>query len=113
MDELLAKVKAGDQAAEKQIFQILHVRFRLLAKRRVRGEESAKDIAQDACATVLEKYKTEEFTISFEAWAYGVLRMKIGNHFQRLKAERERGCRSNPTSNQHRDRWAISILSSR
>jgi DNA-directed RNA polymerase specialized sigma24 family protein len=32
--------------------------------------------------TVLEKYKTEEFTVNFTAWAYGVLKMKIGNWFQ-------------------------------
>ncbi len=90
MDKLLAKVKTGDQTAEKQIFEILLVRFELLAKRTVRDEESAKDIAQDACATVLEKYKTEEFTTGFEAWAHGVLRMKIGNHIQRMKAQRQR-----------------------
>lgn len=90
MDELLERVKAGDQAAEKQIFAILHVRFRSIAKRRVRDEGSAEDIAQDACVTVLEKYKTEEFTVSFEAWAYGVLRMKIGNYFHMLKTVREK-----------------------
>jgi RNA polymerase sigma-70 factor (ECF subfamily) len=90
MDELLAKVKNGDRRAEQQIFQILLVRFELLAKRRVRNEDSARDIAQDACTTVLEKYKTEEFTTGFEAWAYGVLRMKIGNHIQKMNAEREK-----------------------
>lgn len=89
MDELLARVRAGDPEAERRIFQILHVRFRRLAKRRVRNETSAEDIAQDACTTVLEKYKTEEFTVGFEAWAYGVLRMKIGNYLQKLRTERD------------------------
>jgi DNA-directed RNA polymerase specialized sigma24 family protein len=32
--------------------------------------------------TVLEKYKTEQFTIGFAAWAHGVLKMKIGNYMQ-------------------------------
>lgn len=89
MDELVKKAKAGDKMAEKEIFDNLFVRFKYLAKRRV-GENDCEDLAQEACMTVLEKYKTEKFEINFLAWAYGILKNKIGNHFQTLKRRSSR-----------------------
>lgn len=83
MDRLLARAKKGDKKAEKELFRYLFVRFKTLAKRRI-GEGEAEDIAQEACLTVLQKYKTETFTTGFQAWAYGVLKMKIGNYMQGL-----------------------------
>jgi RNA polymerase sigma-70 factor (ECF subfamily) len=84
MDELVEKAKAGDKSAEAEIYKYLFVRFKFLAKRRMRSDDY-EDLAQEACMTVLEKYKTQEFEISFTAWAYGVLRMKIGNWLQAQK----------------------------
>ena len=83
MDKLLARAKEGDGKAEKELFQYLFVRFKTFSKRRI-GEGEAEDIAQEACLTVLQKYKTETFTKGFGAWAYGVLKMKIGNYMQGL-----------------------------
>jgi len=88
MEHLLTKAREGDEKAEKELFQYLFVRFKTIAKRRV-GEGEAKDIAQEACLTVLQKYKTETFSTGFEAWAYGVLKMKIGNYFQGLMAKQK------------------------
>jgi RNA polymerase sigma factor (sigma-70 family) len=88
MEHLLAKAKQGDEKAEKELFQYLFVRFKTLAKRRI-GEGEAEDIAQDACLTVLQKYKTETFSKGFEAWAYGVLKMKIGNYIQGLMVKQK------------------------
>lgn len=62
--------------------QFLLVRFSLLAKRRIEGDD-ALDIAQDACLTVIEKYRTEAPAEKFEAWAYGILKRKIGNYYQK------------------------------
>ena len=88
MENLLRQALEGDEKAEKQIFEYLFVRFRVFAKRIVRERQDAEDIAQEACITVLEKYKTQSFTTGFESWAYGVLRMKIGNHLQKKKNRR-------------------------
>lgn len=88
MDNLLAKAQKGDEKAEKKLFQYLFVRFKAIAKRRI-GEGEAEDIAQDACLTVLQKYKTETFSKGFEAWAYGVLKMKIGNYIQGLMVKQK------------------------
>ena len=84
MEDLAKKAISGDSAAEKQLFEKLLVRFQYLAKLKI-GEEHSQDLAQDACMTVFEKYKTEQFTVSFEAWANGVLRMKAGNYLQKKR----------------------------
>lgn len=89
MNQLLTRAKEGDEKAENDLFQYLFVRFKTLAKRRIRGE-AAEDIAQEACLTVLKKYKTETFTKGFETWAYGVLRMKIGNYLQGRRFKQKR-----------------------
>ncbi len=81
MEQFLNKAMTGDKLAEKQLFERLFVRFKYLAKRNI-GTEDCEDLAQEACMTVLEKYKDEKFTVSFTAWAYGVLKMKIGNYLQ-------------------------------
>ena len=81
MDKLVQKAINGDKNAEKEIFDYLFVRFKYLAKRTV-GESECEDLAQEACVTILEKYKNEKFSVSFTAWAYGVLKMKIGNYLQ-------------------------------
>jgi RNA polymerase sigma factor (sigma-70 family) len=89
MEELARKAVSGDPAAERELFEQLLERFRYLAKRRV-GEEDCEDLAQEACTTVFEKYRHEEFTVGFLAWAHGVLRMKIGNYLQKKRRTGER-----------------------
>ena len=81
MNQLLSRVINGDKSAEQLLFQMLHVRFRVIAKRRTRGQVG-DDIAQDACLTVLEKLRSGVRPDNFEAWAYNVLRNKIGNYYQ-------------------------------
>ncbi len=56
--------------------------FLALAKRRVRDEQDAEEIVQDALMTVVEKSASQTFEKSFLQWAFGVLRNKIGNYYQ-------------------------------
>lgn len=76
MDELVKKARNGDEKAEQELFRELLVRFQLFAARKV-DERNADEVAQQACVTILEKYRSEEFTVSFQAWAYGVLKMTV------------------------------------
>ncbi len=85
VNDLLGPAINGDKSAEKQIYEFLFLRFTALAKRRIREKQDAEDLAQEACLTVIQKYKDETFTKGFEAWAYGILRMKIGNYLQKEK----------------------------
>ena len=81
MKRLLVKAQKGDRSAEQEMFQFLLARFNYLARQRV-SEEEAQDIAQDACLTILKKYRTDAPQERFMAWAYKVLRSKIGNYYQ-------------------------------
>ena len=92
MDQVVEKALSGDSAAEEQLFKDLLVRFRYLAALRV-GEEDALEIAQQACITVYEKYKTETFTVSFQAWAAGVLKNTV---LQSIRKESRRRARELP-----------------
>jgi RNA polymerase sigma factor (sigma-70 family) len=57
--------------------------FTAVAKRRIRNEVDAEEIVQEALATVLEKSAAQEYEKSFLQWAFGVLRNKIGNYYQK------------------------------
>ncbi len=88
LQQLFSRALGGDQTAETELFEHLFVRFVYLAKRRV-GEEEAEDIAQDACTTILRKFRTETGVERFDIWAYGVLKRKIGNFYQRRDTRRK------------------------
>jgi RNA polymerase sigma-70 factor (ECF subfamily) len=89
LNSLLVALRAGDKGAEKKIYEHLFVRFRAIAKQRIRNASDAEDLAQEACLTVLDKCRGESFSGSFGAWAYGVLRNKIGNYYQSMRRQRE------------------------
>ncbi|MFH1891546.1 MAG: RNA polymerase sigma factor [Candidatus Zixiibacteriota bacterium] len=92
MNKLVDRAKSGDERAEEELFCILRARFMSIAKRRVWNKETAEDVVQQACETVVMKYKNEEYRSGFEAWAYCVLRMKIGNYLQSKRVRQERTC---------------------
>ena len=85
MDDLVARAKEGDKSAEKEIFEFLFSRFAAIVKQRIIECQEAEDVAQEAYMTIIQKYKTLTYTASFEAWAHGVLKMKIGNYLQKKK----------------------------
>jgi RNA polymerase sigma-70 factor (ECF subfamily) len=89
-EHLLQRAKSGDSSAEEELFQNLRARFMSIAKRRVWETEAAEDIVQQACVTVLTKYKSEEYRSGFEPWAYCVLKMKIGNYLQSKRVRQQR-----------------------
>ncbi len=89
MDKILEMARKGDKSAEQELFQLLRVRFEFLAKRRL-GRDEAEDVAQDACVTVLQKYKLSAHSGNFEAWAYKILRNKIGNVLQHKMVEKDK-----------------------
>ena len=89
MENLLKQAKAGDQAAENELFSRLLVRFRIFAKHRVMDSLDAEDLANDACLTVIQKYKDENITENIMAWSFGVLKMKIGNYLQKQRVRKK------------------------
>ena len=87
MQKTFEKAQTGDNYAEEQLFQKLYVRFCYLAKYKI-GEPDYEDIAQDACMTVLRKYRQLPLTASFEPWAGRILRNTVGNYIQKSRVVR-------------------------
>ena len=88
VQSILSTAKAGDKSAEQELFKYLLVRFSIIAKQRIEGDD-AEDIAQDACLTAIQKYKDEAPDEKFEPWAYNILRNKIGNYYQHRTVRRK------------------------
>jgi RNA polymerase sigma-70 factor (ECF subfamily) len=86
LSETAHQARDGDIQAEARLFQTLHVRFVILAKMYL-GYEDAQDAAQQACLTVAQKYRELPSEDGFNAWAYQILRNKIGNMLQHRKVE--------------------------
>lgn len=87
LSQLFSKAKSGDKLAEEEMFSRLSERFKFIARRRVEDDD-AEDIAQEACVTVIEKYRAVAATINLEAWSYRVLRNKIGNYLNKKSSRR-------------------------
>lgn len=83
-NNIVKKAQNGDKSAETELFEKLFVRFSTIAKQRLK-EDYSEDIAQDACLTILEKYKELPPGSDFMPWAYQVLRNKIGNFLRNSK----------------------------
>ena len=88
MQSLVDRAREGDGQAEQELFQFLAARFRVVVRQYIRGGEDVEDVAQEACMAVLRKYKTESFTVSFDAWAYGILLNKIKDSLHSSKRRR-------------------------
>lgn len=87
MNDLAQKARSGDEAAERELFRRLLVRFRRFAEHAV-GGEAAEEVAQLACITIFGKYREEEFTVSFSAWAHGVYRNTLLKSREQRRSER-------------------------
>lgn len=79
----------GDSAAEKELFENLSERFRLILQHKVMDKNDAEDILQDTLMMISSKYKTIEFTSSFSAWAHKVLTNNI-LHYYRSKGLKDK-----------------------
>jgi len=87
IQELLERARQGDREAENHLFDRLNARILALAKRRVRDEEAARDIAQETMRTVFEKYRSANLPRGLLPWVFVVLRHKVGNYLKRSRVE--------------------------
>ena len=87
--------------------------FLALAKRRIRNEHDAEEIAQEALITVVEKFPAQDIQKSFLQWAFGILRNKIGNYYQGRdrRVRREQGEGEDVLARRPADDWdPVAIL---
>ena len=85
INSLQARARTGDVRAEEELFQNLTVSFRLFVQHRIRDEEDAKEVVQNALKTIADKYRDTEFETSFAAWARKVLQHKILDYYKTEK----------------------------
>jgi RNA polymerase sigma factor (sigma-70 family) len=93
INALHAKAGTGDKVAEEKLFQALSVRFYRFACQRVWDEEDAREVVQDTLMKIAKVYRDREFTTSFSAWAYKVLKNQMIDHLgkrQRMDTVQQR-----------------------
>nr|MBN2278293.1 RNA polymerase sigma factor [candidate division Zixibacteria bacterium] len=72
----------GDARAEKELFEILRERFRVIAGLILRKED-AEDIAHETCLSVHENYKSLGYPYEYNAWAQKILKNKMATFLKR------------------------------
>ena len=77
-------------SAEKELFQVLAVRFRLFVHQKVRNEQDCEDIVQETLMAISREYRDIKFDTSFSAWSYNVLKNRLLVYFKKSKAETRR-----------------------
>lgn len=87
ISELLRRAQGGDSTAENALFGQLHARTLSLAKRRIRDEQAAQDIAQETVKTALEKYLSADLSRGMLPWVFTILRNKVGNYLKKRRTE--------------------------
>ena len=87
--ELHTKACQGDKSAEKELFQILFVRFRYFAGQKIRNQQDVEEVVQNALMAVSRKYSKINVDVSFAAWAHKVVSNEVLKHY-RSKSLRER-----------------------
>ncbi|TKJ36567.1 hypothetical protein CEE37_14905 [candidate division LCP-89 bacterium B3_LCP] len=84
-NNLLKKVRRGDQSAKDDLFRKLAVRLHPIIKYRLRGQssEDIEDILQDTMVIFSEKINLIESDP--DTYVLQILRNKIGNFYQRMR----------------------------
>jgi RNA polymerase sigma-70 factor (ECF subfamily) len=83
INDLYEKARVGGANDQDRLFEVLSVRFRLFACQRIRNEEDAKEVVQDALLKVSDQYRQIEIRVSFGAWAYKVLINELRNYIRK------------------------------
>lgn len=89
IEKLCVMAQANNELAERELFLLLTVSFRIFAQHKVRDRVEVEDIVQDALAVVAQKYKGMTFVSSFAGWAHNILRNTMASYI-RSKATRSR-----------------------
>lgn len=90
--------------SEERLFESLSDSFGFFVQQRIWSEQDAKDVVQEALATIAGKYESIDFETSFAAWAYRVLQNKVLEYYRRKQCRESKfaqltdeGSDSNPS----------------
>ena len=90
IDALYNDARSGNQKARAELFEILSVRFAVIAKHRIWSDSDAEDVVQEALTTIAERFEEIEIALSFRAWAHKVLDNKVLSSYKAKQARMSR-----------------------
>jgi RNA polymerase sigma-70 factor (ECF subfamily) len=96
INALFDNVLQGNENAERELFEKLSVRFRVIAYQRIWNKNDFEDVAQEALLTVAGNFKEVAIERSFTAWATKVLDNKIMAYVKRKQTSQCRLLESPP-----------------
>lgn len=87
INELHLSAVRGDKRAERNLFEHLTVRFRLIVQHRIGSRADSEEIVQEALKTIAEKYRDLEIHTSFAAWCHRIVEYKTGDYIRKRSRE--------------------------
>ena len=98
MSDLVARIMAGEAAAEEELIRRFSRGLRFLIQRRVRNPEDARDISQDTLVVVIVKIRAGELKNPdcLQSFIYGVAQKIIASHFLRENRRRDKALEALP-----------------
>ena len=90
-EQLVARVRAGDMAAEEQLVSAYRRGVFLIAMARTRDREAAQDLTQEVLIAVLQALRAGQLREpdKLAAFIQGITRNMVNNHFRNLARHRE------------------------
>jgi RNA polymerase sigma factor (sigma-70 family) len=87
--ELVAAVRAGDDAAFEELYRRYRERIVAYVRRMVRDEARAEDLTQDAFISALRSLRATDSEIVFKPWIYEIARNATIDHWRRSNRAEE------------------------
>jgi RNA polymerase sigma-70 factor (ECF subfamily) len=82
INEIYATVSKGNKSLEKQLFDTLRERFRLILQQKIMNVADTEDVLQNTLVVIARKYLDIEFETSFSSWAYKVLEFNVLSYYR-------------------------------
>jgi len=101
VEELAVKAQKGDRGAERQLFERLAARFRVILHHRVSNHDDVEDIMQEALSAIARDYQSIEVESSFAGWAVRVLQNRLLMYYRSRQSYRKRFAEAEPGDEWH------------
>lgn len=83
--DLLERVRAGDEAAFRDLYETYFPRVYQFVDRRVRNRADTEEVVQEIFINVFSSLHSYRGEAPFAAWVFGLARRTLANRFKRLR----------------------------
>lgn len=109
IDKLYKSAKSGGKKEENELFSNISEIFQLFVRHRVGDDNDCQEIVQETLMNIADKYRQIDYTVSFSAWAYSVLKNKIADYYRKKKIVESRFVQADDFDN-HSGKRQIDLL---